>query len=393
MEVEEFNFDLPQELIALRPASERDASRLFVLMDGKTEHRHFYDLPQYIEKGDLLLINDTRVLPVRLLGRKKTGGLLEVVLVRKTGARDSNGRDGNGNGSGDGDVCNGNSYVQAADSYVEETWEALYRGRYTGILKVSEELSLEFCGRDREVKVICKGGLLQALAGCGQMPLPPYIKRRPDETDKERYQTVYAKKEARAKTGRAGGNCPGSIAAPTAGLHFTPELLEAVRAKGALVRSLTLHVGRGTFMPVKSLKVEDHRMEREHFEFDSALPEEINDIRAGGGKVFAVGTTTTRAIESFFSGTYMPDAADDMPADDKKVLGSTDIFIYPGYRFRAVDRLVTNFHLPGSTPLMLASAMAGRERLLKAYEKAISGGYRFFSYGDAMLLEGAKQCF
>ncbi len=366
MEVEEFGFDLPQEQIALRPASRRDGSRLFVLLEGKTEHRHFYDLPEYLGKGDLLLINDSRVLPVRLLGRKETGGLLEVVLVRKIAGGDAAEENGGG-----------------------ETWEALYRGRYSGVLKVSGELSLEFSGRDREVKVICKGGLLQALERCGQMPLPPYIKRRPDEADKERYQTVYAEKEDLCRQGH------GSIAAPTAGLHFTGALLEAISGKGVRVRKLKLHVGRGTFMPVKSSRVEDHRMESEHFEFDRGLAEEIKDIRAGGGKVYAVGTTTTRAIESYFSGAYLPDGEDVFSAGGKteKVRGSTDIFIYPGYRFRAVDRLVTNFHLPRSTPLMLAAAMAGRGRLLEAYNAAISSGYRFFSYGDAMLLEGAKERF
>ena len=376
MEVEEFSFDLPQERIALRPASRRDGSRLFVLLEDKTEHRHFYDLPEYLEKGDLLLINESRVLPVRLLGRKKTGGLLEVVLVRKT-----EGPESGGNGSG-------------------EMWEALYRGRYSGILKVSGELSLEFFpDRAREVRVICEGGLMQALSRCGQMPLPPYIKRRPDDADKERYQTVYAEK---ADFGREGQE-NGSIAAPTAGLHFTVPLLEKIQAKGVRIRKLKLHVGRGTFMPVKSGSVEGHRMELEHFEFDGDLAEEIKDIRAGGGKVHAVGTTTTRAIEGYFSGTYLPDGADaregvlsasgDRGDGGKKVRGSTDIFIYPGYRFRAVDRIVTNFHLPRSTPLMLAAAMCGRDRLLEAYNAAVSAGYRFFSYGDAMLLEGAKERF
>lgn len=388
MEVEEFNFDLPQDLIALRPANERDGSRLFVLKDGKTEHRHFYDLPGYLEKGDILLINDTRVLPVRLLGRKETGGLLEVVLVRKKA---------DGGGKNGFFPADGGAFIEE-ESWIEETWEALYRGRYAGILKVSEDLSLEFSGKDREVKVICKGGVLQTLSGCGQMPLPPYIKRRPDEADKERYQTVYAKNEVRAKTApRAHGGCCGSIAAPTAGLHFTPGLLEAIREKGVAVRSLTLHVGRGTFRPVKSRLVEGHKMDSEYFEFDSALIEEIKDVKAGGGKVCAVGTTTTRAIESFFSGMYAqcPEGSleADTTVDGKKILGSTDIFIYPGYRFRAVDRLVTNFHLPRSTPLMLAAAMAGWAPLLEAYKTAISGGYRFFSYGDAMLLEGVKHCF
>ncbi|MDA8088679.1 MAG: tRNA preQ1(34) S-adenosylmethionine ribosyltransferase-isomerase QueA [Nitrospiraceae bacterium] len=373
MEVEDFNFDLPQDLIALRPAPERDGSRLYVLMNGKAEHRRFYELPEYLEKGDLLLINDTRVLPVRLLGRKETGGLLEVVLVRKTA--DGEGIDKNG---------------------PAEKWEALYRGRYAGLLRISEELSLEFSGRDREVSVISKNGLFDALTKCGQMPLPPYIKRKPDDTDKERYQTVYA------RPGPANGDRKNrcSIAAPTAGLHFTPELLDKIKAKGVLVRSVTLHVGRGTFMPMKTLRVEDHRMEREYFEFDSSLETEINDTKSGGGKVYAVGTTATRTVESFFSGMYQPDLADALPAGSGngknkniKIYGSTDIFIYPGYRFKAVDRLVTNFHLPRSTPLMLAAAIAGTVPLLKSYKDAISRGYRFFSYGDAMLLGEAEKGF
>lgn len=366
MEVEDFNFDLPQELIALRPAQERDGSRLLALVNGKTEHRRFYEIPEYLEKGDLLLVNDTRVLPVRLLGRKKTGGLLEVLLVKKLE-----------NGSG--------GHAGAGDHPKAERWEALYRGRYTGQLKISEELSLEIMGQDREVEVISRSGLLEALSACGQMPLPPYIKRKPDETDKERYQTVYARSIPGAKE-----NC-GSIAAPTAGLHFTPGLLDKIKGKGVLVKNVTLHVGRGTFMPMKSVRVEEHKMEREYFEFDSFLADEIKDIKAAGGKVFAVGTTTTRAIESFFSGTYQPqkDTGTAGSQNVEKISGSTDIFIYPGYRFKAVDRLITNFHLPRSTPLMLASALCGKERLLKSYKEAISRGYRFFSYGDAMLLEEA----
>ena len=368
--LDDFSFPLPEGLIALRPAPRRDGSRLCVIAGGPMEHRRFNDLPEYLRKGDLLLLNDSRVLPVRLMGRKKTGGRVEVLLIKEVKDKDRKLQDGS------------------------ELWEVLYRGVYSGPLKINDELELELgdfpeTGENgRLAKVYHTGDLFEILSRCGQMPLPPYIKRRPDESDKERYQTVYCDNRNMGH-GRAGPfGIFGSIAAPTAGLHFTPELLGAIREKGVLIRKLTLHVGRGTFMPVKCEKIIEHRMKPEYFEFDRSLIDEIDEVRGSGGRVCAVGTTATRAIEGYLSGICELDSN-----GDGRISGATDIFIHPGYRFRAVDMLVTNFHLPRSTPLMLASAMAGREKLLNAYENAILSGYRFFSYGDAMLIIDGEKCF
>ena len=384
----------------MRPAAQRDGSRLMVLSDGRAEHRRFSDLPEYLCEGDILLLNDTRVLPVRLTGRKETGGRLEVLLVRQTEPvrRASPARETAG---GDGwETC---------------IWEVLYRGRYEGRLQINDELELELGGEPRRrqcpdqspqppkspqppdgprvARVSFRGDLLEIISRCGAMPLPPYIKRRPDESDRERYQTVYCRDTGHLTEGDWSPErdwSPGSIAAPTAGLHFTRELLEAIRARGVRVRKLTLHVGRGTFMPVRCNDIREHPMEREHFEIGRALVDEINETRRAGGRLCAVGTTATRAIEGYFSGRCR---LDKKPGGDGTISGSTDIFIYPGYPFRAVDALVTNFHLPRSTPLMLASALAGRQTLLKAYEEAVRAGYRFFSYGDAMLISDGKKCF
>ena len=376
--LDDFSFPLPEDLIALRPAPRRDGARLMVLEEGgKIEHRRFHDLPQYLREGDMLLLNDSRVLPVRLAGRKKTGGRLEVLLVKKIGAEEEK------------------TEKSASEG---ELWEVLYRGRYAGRLKISDDLELELEGGaaegkadgaeagPRTARVFCRGDFFDVLSKCGAMPLPPYIKRPPDESDKERYQTVYCRGRGVAEVLSPG--VFGSIAAPTAGLHFTPELLDRLRAGGVLVRSLTLHVGRGTFMPVKCREVGEHRMEREYFEFGRSLIDEINEVRRAGGRLCAVGTTTTRTIEGYFSGRcrLAPAGEKNGPAQNGKIAGSTDIFIHPGYRFQAVDMLVTNFHLPRSTPLMLASALAGRTALLSAYNNAVLSGYRFFSYGDAMLI-------
>jgi S-adenosylmethionine:tRNA ribosyltransferase-isomerase len=332
----DFDFPLPDSLIASEPAAERDGSRLLVLgKDGAVEHRVFRDVVDYLEAGDMLLLNRTRVLPVRLSGLKATGGRLDIVLVR------------NLSGS---------------------TWEILSRGRYTGPLRVSGSLSASIRdGRTAELQF--RGELEEVLLKEGQMPLPPYIKRAPRQMDKERYQTVYAREA-------------GSIAAPTAGLHFTEELLRKIEQKGVLLRYLTLHVGRGTFAAMRAEEVEDHRMEKESFEAQKGLIEEIDRLR---GRLVAVGTTTTRALEGLLSGRYEASGNGGGPGEGK-VSGTTDIFIYPGYRFRAVRGLITNFHLPRSTPLMLASALAGRERLLATYAAAVRENYRFFSYGDAMLI-------
>lgn len=332
MKVSDFEFHLPRSLIAEEPAPRRDGSRLLVLgRQGSIEHRMFSDLPGYLQRGDMLLLNRTRVLPVRLRGIKPTGGRLDVLLV--------------GNISGD-------------------RWEILSSGGYTGSLAFSERLSAEVKA-GRTADLIYSGDLKEILWETGEMPLPRYIKRRPGRMDKERYQTVYAKAD-------------GSIAAPTAGLHFTEELLAAIEAKGVAVRYLTLHVGKGTFAPVRAETVEGHAMQSERFEMDSGLVEEIRGLK---GRLLAVGTTTTRALEGFLSGRYAPSVN-----GNGTISGSTDIFIYPGYGFRAVNCLLTNFHLPRSSPLMLTSALSGRERLLAAYAEAVKEKYRFFSYGDAMLI-------
>lgn len=331
MKVSDFDFELPESRIALKPAERRDSSRLMVLLpDGGLHHRSFSDLPEYLDEGDMLLLNRTKVTPVRLAGTKPGGGKLEILLVRNLG---------------------------------DDRWEIMSRGKYSGPLEISPALSAEI-EDGKTARLIYEGELECVLWETGRMPLPPYIKREPDEEDKERYQTVYARKA-------------GSIAAPTAGLHFTEELLESIERRGVLVRYLTLHVGTGTFTPIRTENVEDHLMDSEHFEMEKSLLEEIRRLR---GRLVAVGTTTTRAIEGFLSGQSA------ISEDGNSLKGSTDMFIYPGYRFRAVSALVTNFHLPRSTPLMLASALAGRPRLLDSYREAVREGYRFFSYGDAMLI-------
>ena len=339
MKKSDFYFDLPEELIAQTPLARRDASRLLLLdkETGEIEHRRFYELPGFLCEGDCLVLNDSRVLPARLLGCRSSGGGVELVLLRDLG---------------------------------EGRWECLSRpGRKT---KPGTELSfgegeltatvLEVAeGGNRIVQFHYDGIFLEILERLGRMPLPPYIKA--ELQDAERYQTVYSRE-------------PGSAAAPTAGLHFTDELLETIAAKGVKLCYVTLHVGLGTFRPVKEDEIEDHAM---HSEF-CMIPEEtariVSDTKRGGGRVVAVGTTSCRTLESF--------AREDgtLPAAS----GWTDIFIYPGYRFKCVDALVTNFHLPESTLIMLVSALAGRERVLNAYQTAVEERYRFFSFGDAMFI-------
>ena len=339
MKKSDFYFELPEELIAQTPIPERDHSRLLVLDKdtGGIEHRRFYELPDYLEPGDCLVINDSRVLPARLLGCRSSGGSVELVLLRDLG---------------------------------EGKWECLSRpGRKT---KPGTELSFGegeltatvldvIEGGNRIVQFRYEGIFLEVLERLGKMPLPPYIKA--ELQDAERYQTVYSREL-------------GSAAAPTAGLHFTQELLDKIRAKGVKVCPVTLHVGLGTFRPVKEDEIEDHEM---HSEF-CLIPEEtartVTETKNSGGRVIAVGTTSCRTLESF--------AREDGTLRESS--GWTNIFIYPGYRFRCVDALVTNFHLPESTLIMLVSALAGREHILKAYETAVRERYRFFSFGDAMFI-------
>ena len=339
MKKSDFSFDLPEELIAQTPIPERDHSRLLVLdkETGEIRHRHFYDLPDYLGEGDCLVLNDSRVLPARLLGCRSSGGSVELVLLRDLG---------------------------------EGKWECLSRpGRK---IKPGTELSfgegelratvLEIAeGGNRIVQFHYEGIFLEVLERLGKMPLPPYIKE--ELQDAERYQTVYSREL-------------GSAAAPTAGLHFTNELLDQIRASGVKICTVTLHVGLGTFRPVKEEEIEDHEMHAEY----CIVPEEtariVTETRKNGGRVIAVGTTSCRTLESF--------AAED--GSLRAASGWTEIFIYPGYRFRCVDALVTNFHLPESTLIMLVSALAGREKILNAYRIAVEERYRFFSFGDAMYI-------
>jgi len=333
MKLKEFDFELPRELIAQRP-EDRGSSRLLVLKrDGQVLHRNFSQIVEFLNEGDMLILNNTKVLPVRLEGRKSTGGRIEVLLV---------------------------SPAQ------EGIWRVLTRENYKGIVRVSEDLELEIMGNEM-ARLHVKGDLQEVLWRRGQMPLPPYIKRKPLPEDKTWYQTIYAE-------------IPGSVAAPTAGLHFNEEILKGLSEKGVLIRKLTLHVGPGTFRLIRTEDIEDHKMEEEFFEIPVSLFDELRELKERGGRVIATGTTTTRALEGYASGRYMTLSV------NGQLKGSTDIFIYPGYEFKIIDGLITNFHLPRSTPLLLASAFAGIENLQKAYKEAISMGYRFFSYGDAMLI-------
>ncbi|MFI5293755.1 MAG: tRNA preQ1(34) S-adenosylmethionine ribosyltransferase-isomerase QueA [Thermodesulfovibrionales bacterium] len=334
MKTAEYDFLLPQELIAYRPSIKRDNSRLLVLhRDGGVEHKRFRDLPCFLRAGDMLLLNKTKVFPARLSGIKRGGGRLEILLVKETSPG---------------------------------MWDIMAKGKYTGPMLISEGLTAYISGGKIALFKDPKR-LRELIWQEGEMPLPPYIRRQPDDCDKERYQTVYAEIE-------------GSIAAPTAGLHFTPELLDAIAAASVLIRHVVLHVGTGTFKLVKTDDIEDHIMEKELFEINPSLLSEIAEVKSRGGRIIAVGTTTTRAVEGYLSGKS------EIVSSHGAIRGLTDIFIHGRYRPMAVDSVITNFHLPRSTPLMLTAVFTGRARLLQTYETAISMGYRFFSYGDAMLV-------
>lgn len=335
----DFSYDLPPELIAQEPLPRRDESRLLVVRRDRQEfeHRRFKDILEYLVPGDLLVRNETKVLPVRLYGQKKTGGRVELLLLRAAG---------------------------------DDLWEALVRpGRRVppgtrlvfgnGLLE-GEVLSRTAAG-GRIVGFRYEGSFEKVLRQVGEVPLPPYIKRK--LADPDRYQTVYARE-------------PGSAAAPTAGLHFTPELLAAVRESGVETVSLVLHIGLDTFRPVRVEDLTAHRMHSEDFRIPEETAEAVNLAKAGGRRVIAVGTTVVRCLE----------AAADQAGRVRAVAGSTDLFIYPGYRFKVVDAMITNFHLPCSTLLMLTAAFAGREKILQAYREAVRLRYRFFSFGDAMLI-------
>jgi len=337
VDVEEFDYELPAGLIAQEPLPERDAGRLLVLPreQGEPEHRMVRDLPGLLQAGDVLVVNDARVIPARLRGRKEgTGGKVEVLLVEPLGGAD---------------------------------WLALARSSKplrpgAAIEAHGARLTvLEARGEGELVVRLPLDGdaLWRYLDEAGEMPLPPYIERPARAEDRERYQTIFARER-------------GAVAAPTAGLHFTPRLLEELRGKGVHVAPITLHVGPGTFLPVRARRVEDHRMHRERYHVPAATAEAVASAR---GRVIAVGTTALRTLEAAHDGEALREGP-----------GSTDLFITPGYRFRAVQGLLTNFHLPRSTLLMLVSAFAGLPRIQAAYAEAVASRYRFFSYGDAMLI-------
>jgi S-adenosylmethionine:tRNA ribosyltransferase-isomerase len=342
MKVSDFDYQLPEELIAQVPVSPRDASRLLVLPHaGSVEHRAFADLPDLLREGDLLVLNDTRVIPARLLGvREGTGGKVEMLLVDPVG----------------GELPRRWRAIGKASKPLR-AGSRLRFGELRAVVERAEGEGFYALLLDREGP-----DLEAALARDGRPPLPPYIRREPTAEDAERYQTVFASR-------------PGSAAAPTAGLHFTPGILARLEARGVARTAVTLHVGPGTFLPVRGDSLEGHRMHEERFEVSEAAVEAVEACRARGGRVVAVGTTAIRTLESAFrDGCLRPGA------------GRTSLFVRPGYTFGVVDGLVTNFHLPRSTLLMLVCALGGRERVLAAYAEAISCRYRFFSYGDAMIL-------
>ena len=338
MQVSDFNYELPEDLIASEPLPNRTDSRLLVLDPdtGGVSDRDFPAIRDYLQPGDLLVVNDTRVLPARLYGHKATGGHVEILLERLTGGREAL------------------AQVRANKSLT-----------LPAVITLEGGLAVEVVGREGDFYRLRFAGdepLPALLEHHGHMPLPPYIKREDTPADRERYQTVFADR-------------PGAVAAPTAGLHFDESLLAAVRDDGVETATLTLHVGAGTFQPIRTETLEDHRMHAEWLSVPDSVCQAVARTRARGGRVVAVGTTVVRALESAAqTGELQP------------FEGETEIFIYPGFRFRVIDALVTNFHLPGSTLVMLVSALAGRESILAAYRHAVEAQYRFFSYGDAMLI-------
>ncbi len=336
MLISDFDFELPESLIAQFPADKRDESRLMVLhyRSGRIEHKQFKNIVEYLNREHVLVINNTKVIKARIYcQREDTGGKVEFLL---TGIRDE----------------------KTFNALAKPSRKAKPGIRFRcgkGLLEV-----IEYRPGYRVLKIISSENVTEFFDKYGVMPLPPYIKRPSTKMDEYRYQTVYARKD-------------GSIAAPTAGLHFTPEILESLRKNGVEILEITLHVGLGTFKPVKSEKVEEHRMDAEYYEIPEDVAKKIESAKKQGKKIISVGTTSTRTLESW-------------AFDNSRLSGYTELFIYPGYKYRVIDGLITNFHLPRSTPLLLVSALCGIENLKKAYKEAISKRYRFFSYGDAMLL-------
>lgn len=340
MNIEQFDFELPEELIAQTPLEKRDTSKLLVLdkKTGETEHKHFTDIIDYLESGDTLVLNDTKVIPARLYGvKEETKALIEILLLKEV---------------------------------KKDTWECLVKPAkriHVGeIVKFSDKLSAQ-CTEVKDegirvFKLIYKGILYEILDELGEMPLPPYIHEK--LKDKDRYQTVYAKNI-------------GSAAAPTAGLHFTLDLLNKIKEKNVNVVYITLHVGLGTFRPVNVENINDHKMHSEFYMMSKETAEVLKQTRKNNKKIISVGTTSTRTLETIMN----------LYGEFKECSGWTDIFIYPGYKFKAIDNLITNFHLPKSTLVMFVSALAGRENIMNAYKEAIKREYRFFSFGDSMFIK------
>lgn len=341
MKVSDFNFDLPEELIAQCPLEKRDSSRLMVLdkETGEITHRVFHDVLEYLSEGDTLVLNNTRVLPARLIGEKDgTGGKIEFLLLRRI--------------EGDKWECLAKPGKKAKPGVVFTFGD----GKLKAVVReIGEE-------GNRIIEFIYEGIFEQVLDELGQMPLPPYIHERLE--DKERYQTVYSKEK-------------GSAAAPTAGLHFTDDLLEQIKAKGVNIAFVTLHVGLGTFRPVKVESIDDHIMHSEYYHLDDENAELINKTKEAGNRVITVGTTSTRTLETIA----------DENGRVRAQSGWTDIFIFPGYKFKIVSNLITNFHLPESTLIMLVSALAGKDHVMNAYNEAVREKYRFFSFGDSMFIK------
>ena len=340
MKTEDFNFNLPEELIAQTPLEKRDESKLLVLdkRAGEINHRHFNNIIEYLNEGDTLVLNDTKVLPARLIGEKKeTKAVIEILMLKET---------------------------------KPDIWQCLVkpakRIKEGTIINFGDKLQAQCISIEEEgirvFKLIYKGILYEILDELGEMPLPPYIHEK--LKNKDRYQTVYAKNI-------------GSAAAPTAGLHFTKELLKQIKNKGVNIAYITLHVGLGTFRPVNVDNIKDHKMHSEFYSMDKKTAELLNKTKKEGKNIISVGTTTTRTLETIMN----------LYNEFKECSGFTDIFIYPGYKFKAIDKLITNFHLPKSTLVMLVSAFASKDKIMKAYNEAIKEKYRFFSFGDSMLIK------
>jgi S-adenosylmethionine:tRNA ribosyltransferase-isomerase len=353
MDVKDFSYHLPEELVAKYPSHPRDASRLLVLKKttGEISHQYFSNIVDHFQAGDVLVLNNTRVFPCRLLSQRKTGGRQEILLINsKFKIRNS-------------------KQIQNREKKQHEIWNIIVNASQrvrAGDRFDFDGLSVTILsgeGNEREAELAFEGDLFDVLEKIGHVPLPPYINRPDQDSDRQYYQTVYAKET-------------GSVAAPTAGLHFTQGLLHQLRQKGVEIVFLTLHVGPGTFLPVRTKKVEDHKMHAEFYSVSAGTCQTINRAKAEGRRITAVGTTSARVLESLALKSHQL----------KPETGWTDIFIYPPFTFKIVDRLITNFHLPESTLLMLVSAFVGRKSVLAAYQEAIYKKYRFYSYGDAMMI-------